>query len=148
MSQIKIIKQGRLGRLADTLMKPVMFVLQGNFTEVPQRTHRWNNQHLNNYNVSQLKASQIIIVPGDPEAKQRWFGFIPLFHMPLFGGWTKFVVIKPVDEVAEWYIGWVAYDALGLSKIPLQGAVRVCVGPSKVSSSDLMRKESRSHSGW
>lgn len=129
MTRIPFKKQGHLGRIADMLMVPVMYLLQGNFRETPQRTHRWNNHHLRNLEVDHLDADNILFVDGDPGANERWFGPIPLFHMPVFGGWKKFVVVEPVHQVDEWFIGWVAFDALGVSRIPLQGPVRLGIGP-------------------
>lgn len=126
---MKIRSQGLVGRAADYLMMPVMYLLQGNFREVPQRTHRWNNIHLQYVNIADLHADKVVIVPGVPYAQRRWFGPIPLFHMPIFGGWKKFIVLEPVNQTDEWYIGWVAFDALGLSKIPLSDAARLGIGP-------------------
>lgn len=129
MSTIPIVRQGAVGRMADWLMTPVMYALQGNFSEQPQRTHRWNNQHLCNFDISHLRAHDIVIVEGDIGANKRWLGPLPLFHMPVFGGWSKFVVLEPSIPVTEWYVGWVAFDALGVSMIPLNGPVRLGIGP-------------------
>lgn len=129
MAKIQIEKQGVLGRIADWFMVPVMYVLQGNFQERPQQTHRWNNQQLHNYDVRYLEARDIIIVPGDCGANERWWGILPRFHMPILGGWDKFVVLQPQEPIAEWYVGWVAFDTLGVSKIPLDGPVRLGIGP-------------------
>lgn len=129
MHKIVVKKQGFLGKIFDYLFIPVMYLLQGNFREVPQRTHRWNNVHLQNFDISNLIAEKIEIVEGQPGAHQRWLGPIPLFHMPVFGGWKKFVVLKPKVDIDEWYIGWVAFDALGYSKIPLKDSVRMGLGP-------------------
>lgn len=129
MKAIPIKTQGVWGKIADRAMMPLMYLLQGNISESPQRTHRWNNQHLQNYQISDLQADKIEIVAGDTGAHRRWFGPIPLFHMPVFGGWKKFVILQPKMPAKEWYIGWVAFDALGVSMIPLQGPVRVGIGP-------------------
>ena len=122
-------KQGVIGRMADYLMLPVMYLLQGNFNEIPQRTHRWNNQHLNNHTIKHLHANMIEIIQGVPGEYRRWFVPIPLYHMPIIGGWKKFVVLQPKKDIGEWYVGWVAFDALGLSKIPINGSVRTGIGP-------------------
>lgn len=126
---IKIKRQSFLGRIADGLMVPIMYLLQGNFRELPQRTHRWNNVHLKSVQISDLHAEKIIFFDGDSRAHRRWLGPIPLFHMPVFGGWKKFGVIEPVDEVDEWFIGWLAFDIVGISQIPLSGPVRIGLGP-------------------
>lgn len=129
MQRIPVQTQGVIGRMADYLMVPIMYFLQGNISESPQRTHRWNNQHLRNMQIADLHADKIEIVPGVPGAHRRWLGPIPLFHMPLFGGWKKFVVLQPKLEIPEWYVGWIAFDTLGVSKVPLSGPVRLGVGP-------------------
>jgi len=54
---------------------------------------------------------------------------VPHFHMPIFGGWKTFVVIKPKIPQSTWYVGWVIGDFMGLSKIPLVDQVRLCRGP-------------------
>ena len=128
-TRIPIKRQGFIGWFADICMMPLMYALQGTIRELPQRTHRWNNQHLRNLEVDHLHANKVLIVSGDSEARDRWFGPIPLFHMPIFGGWKKFVVVHPKNRSAEWFVGWVAFDALGVSKIPVAGPVRVCIGP-------------------
>jgi len=129
VKRIPVQKQSPVGFIGDMLMLPVMYMLQGNISEIPQRTHRWNNVHLNNYQITDLQADKIEIISGHQQASRRWLGPIPLFHMPIFGGWKKFVVLQPKSEIEEWYIGWVAFDALGISKIPLAGSVRLGLGP-------------------
>jgi hypothetical protein len=129
MSFFKPKPQGIVGRIADFAMLPVMYMLQGNFRESPQRTHRWNNLHLNNADINIFHAGMTESVAGDPEALSRWFGPIPLFHMVIFGGWKKFVVLQPKILQTEWFVGWVVGDAFGLSQVPLDGRVRLGIGP-------------------
>jgi hypothetical protein len=126
---IQLRKQGLVGRTVDYLMVPIMYLLQGNFHEVPQRTHRWNNQHLKSEDVTDFDADMTLSVEGDATALGRWFGPIPLFHMMIFGGWKKFVVIKPTVPQSEWFVGWVVSDAFGVSQIPIRDAVRLGLGP-------------------
>lgn len=129
MTRLPVKQQGTIGFVADMLMLPFMYLLQGTIAEVPQRTHRWNNLHLRNLEIDHLEADKIVIVPGDSRAKRRWLGPIPLFHMPILGGWDTFVVLEPQDYRGEWFVGWVAFDVLGMSKIPLAGPVRLGIGP-------------------
>lgn len=126
---IKFKPQTRVGAFADMLMMPIMYLLQGNFSELPQRTHRWNNRHLKNLDITDLHIEKMAVAMGVPGAHERWLGPIPLFHMPVFGGWRKFVVLEPVEKTDIWFVGWVAFDALGVSKIPLKNSVRLGVGP-------------------
>ena len=37
------VPQDAYGYLADIAISPVMYLFQGNYTEIPQRTHVWNN---------------------------------------------------------------------------------------------------------
>jgi len=79
-------KQGLVGWVADICMVPVMYVLQGNIREVPQRTHFWNNQKLAVTDVENINPKLLITIAGNPNAVSRWFGPVPIFHMPIFGG--------------------------------------------------------------
>lgn len=129
MSLLRPIQQGIAGRIADSLMVPIMYLLQGNFREVPQRTHRWNNMHLNNSDVASLDADLIETVPADEDASTWWIGPIPHFHMPVLGGWNKFVVLSPRISQTEWFVGWILSDSIGLSRIPIKQSVRLGIGP-------------------
>lgn len=129
-------RQGLVGWLADMLILPIMYLLQGNFSEVPQRTHIWNNQKFKS-------ATELLIVralpkihfESEPSARQRRLGFIPIFHMPAFGGWKKFVVLAPDDTSEPWFIGWLPTDGeqAGISRTPLTGPVRMTIGDGPVS---------------
>ncbi len=53
--------------------------------------------------------------------------------MPILGGWGSLVVLTPHDpETREWFVGWVTHDAIGISRIPLTGQVRLLRGPNEV----------------
>lgn len=57
--------------------------------------------------------------------------------MPRFGGWRKFVVLRPKHSTAwqegdVWYIGWDCGLDCGVSMIPLRGEVRMLVGKKDV----------------
>lgn len=125
-------QQGFVGKCADYLMMPLMYVLQGNFRESPQRTHRWNNIHLAAQELHFLEDEQMVSVKEDETASARWRAFLPIFHIPLFGGWKQFVVLEPTSPQDIWFVGWVAGDVAGVSTIPLTGPVRVLRGASPV----------------
>lgn len=131
MSLLRPIQEGIAGRIADSLMMPIMYLLQGNVSEVPQRTHFWNNLHLKNTDAFGLDATMFETVSSDPRATRRWLGPLPLFHMAIFGGWEQFVVLTPKIHKETWFVGWIAGDAFGLSKIPLTGSVRLGIGPAQ-----------------
>lgn len=70
----------------------------------------------------------------DPTAVARLlFGFIPLFHCPICGGWRHYVVLQPIDYTPEWYVGWLSEDANGVSLLPNKGPVRVVEGAKPAS---------------
>ena len=131
MSLLRPRQQGTLGRIADFSMVPIMYLLQGNVSEVPQRTHFWNNLHLKNVDAFGFDAALFETVSSDPSATRRWLGPLPLFHMAIFGGWKQFVVVVPKEKQETWFVGWIAGDAFGLSQIPLVGPVRLGVGPAQ-----------------
>lgn len=112
-------------------MVPVMYLLQGTFREVPQRTHVWNNVR---WQANWYHQPWFLTFDGDPEAAPpRVFGFIPRFHMRIFGGWKKFVVLEPVQPIVDWHVGWSCpVNGDGLSLITISRRVRVTIGPGAV----------------
>jgi len=132
MPAIKIKPQGLLSRMGDYLMLPLMYVLQGNFRESPQRTHYWNNISLNATDLRALEDEQLVNVTEAVDASPRWKVFLPIFHIPIFGGWKHYVVIEPTVPQDCWFVGWIAGDLAGLSRIPLVGPVRVLRGATPV----------------
>lgn len=129
-------EQRVVGSLADKFMVPMMYLLQGNFREIPQRTHCWNNYKIKGAEASlDLLDFPLLKVSGEPIAiRRRVFGFIPAFHMAIFGGWRKFVVFEPGEHNYDWFIGWhdkSSYDT-GISMVPIRGRVRMLVGPTDV----------------
>ena len=124
--------QGFIGRIADWLLLPVMYLLQGTVWEKPQRTHVWNNTKFKQSALrSQLSDESLLVHPGEPGANAPfWFG-IPRFHMPLFGGWRKFIVLE-TPSLGAWHVGWVTtHGFVGVSRVPINGPVRVLIGPGE-----------------
>lgn len=126
--KISISSETKLQKFGDVCMIPIMYFLQMNLFETPQRTHFWNNTKFPTASFHWLEADDLVSVPGDTAAVRRWFGYVPIFHMPIFGGWKKYVVIAPTDPIAEWYVGWVAGDTAGVSNIKLSTPVRLLLG--------------------
>lgn len=114
-------------------MLPIMYLTQCTLREVPQRTHRWNNQKFVPNNSLDKEAK--VRVKGDTKAlRTRWLGFVPLFHIPIFGGWREYVVLEPLEDTVRWHVGWsIPTDArmngYWISNIPQRGAVRMLRGP-------------------
>lgn len=120
--------------LLDWLMMPIMWTLQCCRIEALQRTRRWNNHHLDGSDVEYLDRGDMVFHRGDPNAHRPWLlGVIPLFHLPCLGGWKQYVVIRPRDHLTiGWHVGWIAGEhAIGVSRIPLSGRVKVLVGPGE-----------------
>ncbi len=117
-------------RTLDRVLRPLMRFIAGPraWFEEPQQTHFWNNQKLETFPTTWV--SYLLQVPGDSTAASRWlFGFIPVFHIPIFGGWKRYVVIEPLDYVGTWHPGWVAVDVVGCSRVSVRGSVRLLQCP-------------------
>jgi hypothetical protein len=129
MGSVPFTPQGWTGRLADACMTPVMYLLQGQTAEVPQRTHIWNNKKFQDGALAWLDSEMMCTVAADLCAQKR--GNLPRFHMPILGGWKNFVVLAPLVHESEWFVGWKSDDVSGLSLIPLFNQVRVLRGPEE-----------------
>jgi len=121
----------------DVLMVPWMHLLAWSL-ETPQRTHFWNNRKLIWSQVKNLEKCKMVNCAGDPDAKQRWWWkIIPIFHMPILGGWKRYVALQPLERCRKtpWYIGWKCHDVIGVSQVPIQGPkgpVRTLRGPKNI----------------
>lgn len=110
-----------------------MYIVSGTFREAPQQTHRWNNLRLNPSQVDGLVDDMKVFCSGARFAKIGWKFKIPLFHIPIFGGWKDYVVLQPDDDNQHWHIGWLTCDIVGISRIRVRGPIRVLLGPEDVS---------------
>lgn len=134
---IFVLPLGRLAKLADVALVPIMYLVSMSFVDAPQRTHFWNNTKLGPYDVVYLTQEMVVFLRA-VKARKPWLAkFIPLFHMPIIGGWKQYVVLKPVHYNEEpfegdWYIGWSTLDLIGVSRIPNKGPVRLLRGPAPV----------------
>lgn len=129
--KIDVRPLGRLERIADVLMVPIMYLISGTFTETPQQTHFWNNTKLTAKDVAHLNDDGKVSCAGDEFANARWWHRFPLFHAPLFGGWKEYIVLQS-DSAQDWHVGWIADDVIGVSRIKICGPVRVLRGPGDV----------------
>ncbi len=133
MTSLDIPPLGWTAKLADICMVPIMWLLSGAPLERPQRTHFWNNCKFDPQHFEELHPFiKMVYTDGDPATiSQGWFRF----HLPLFGGWRKYIVIEPkAANTDKWRIGWCVADEsnipvlLGISRIELRGSVRVLRG--------------------
>lgn len=118
---------GFWARLADLLMTPIMYAVSGTLKEESQRTHRWNNTKL--AEINWLCKTGLVRCEGI--GKKRWYESL-VFHMPIFGGWRNYVVLRPRNPQGEWYVGWRVNGKVGISRFRIKGAVRMLVGPDDV----------------
>jgi hypothetical protein len=131
-------RQGFWGRLADLLALPLMYILQGNFREVPQRTHFWNNVKFKDDSIEVgylMPHIWLLEFRGITRTSPRYlFGLFPVFHIPILGGWKTFKVLRPKSCGGEYFIGWwsPAEQLFGVSKVTQTGSVRVLIGPDDV----------------
>lgn len=134
MNTIEVPPLGWFARSADIIMVPIMYLLSGTLSEAPQRTHRWNNMKLTHADFEHLVNSMRVNVDAVVGLNRRSFWGIPIFHLPIFGGWKNYVVLKPCHEVLTWWhVGWSTKEACGITRINLKGPVRVLLGQSNVS---------------
>lgn len=130
---IKVKPQSSISKIADVLMIPVMYFLQGNVREIPQRTHLWNYQTLQASETGELNPAYSVTLDKDPSAIRQFIRLIPIFHMPLLGGWKNFVVLQPLDPVhTYWNVGWMLGNLVQASRIPIRDKVRLLTPPSPV----------------
>jgi hypothetical protein len=121
-----------------------MYLAQGTVREVPQRTHRWNNYKY--HPAATLAKEAKVRVKGDPKAlREAWLGLIPLFHIPILGGWREYVVLEPAEDTVKWHVGWgqavnMGMSEYGVSSITLRGGVRMLRGPKTVCFFGLTRR--------
>lgn len=121
---------GRIARIANVLMVPLMYILSGTFKEKPQQTHRWTNCKFGLERVKHLDR-QIMASFLGRKGIRLWKPLI--MHMPIFGGPRHFVVLKPeMDGSEEWHIGWILPNRAAVSRILLRGPVRMLWGPEDV----------------
>lgn len=130
---LRVRAQGPLGRWADLYFEGIMRRISGAPKEATQKTHRWNNHHLKEGQVAHLTVEWMIYHSGDPNART-----VPrvevlsgaLAHATKFGGWQRYLVLAPVSGHQSWYIGWRWHGGAGVSRVPINGSVRVLVGPT------------------
>lgn len=118
-------------------MAPLMYLVQGCF-EKPQQTHVWNNiKFRTDEERAIFNRDSMLTIHGDPTiCSGRWYSLgkigirIPIFHIPILGGWREYVVVAPQDPcVGLWCPGWWTPDVVGVSQLRSRGAVRLLRGP-------------------
>lgn len=135
MTKIQVRPLPWFAPIVDIPVKQVMYVLSGTRKELPQSTHRYNNQKLTPSDVKYLikDDKSTVYQNGSPNACEPWKYGLPIFHIPILGGWREYVVLEPVKAIRPWHLGWISEDfAVGVSQIPLEGPVRPLIGQKDV----------------
>ncbi|MFZ3301804.1 MAG: hypothetical protein WA152_03775 [Microgenomates group bacterium] len=87
----------------DLFLRPLMYLLQGNFSEIPQETHPW---HVKRFT---WKEKGVLIEGNDRESRFGQSGLpkrFGLFHMPILGGLKKYVILENKNYINYWNVGW------------------------------------------
>ena len=106
-------------KVIDFLLTPFMWIL-GGFATPLQETHRW---HIMKWKWQNNKG--LIVKASDKKAKFDHTSGFGLFHMPIFGGLTKYVVIEAKGFDKYWRVGW--SEQIHLLKIK-QNQIKLLVG--------------------
>ncbi len=99
---MKIPKVNIVFRFLDFLLWPIMFLLSG-FKFPVQESHPW---HVKKW---KWKENGVKVLGNDSQALfgqseiSKYFG---LYHMPIFGGLKKYVVLENNNFKKYWNIGW------------------------------------------
>lgn len=132
MNRIKIRPLNKLEFSLDAILYPVMRVLAPR-SESIQRTHRWNNHHLDRSLVSTLDVAKCALVFGDQNAISRRAAADVRFHSTRLGGWKQFVVLGRTEDHGEpWYVGWLSSSVFGVSRYRQEGYCRCLRGSDDV----------------
>lgn len=130
---LRVRPQGSFGRWLDARFEKIMRFVLGVPLEATQRTHRWNNHHLNEERVAHLYSDLMVRHEGDPGARKLPPVTIlagAVSHLTRFGGWQRYLVVAPKDlNAGSWYIGWRWDGSAGVSRVQNTGAARVLIGP-------------------
>ncbi len=111
-------------KILDGLLVPIMYLLQGNFYNIPNQTHFWNNKKIFLSDLKDFREDWMIKDAGVVGVKRRYWGIIPISHIPILGGWRKKMILKPslfCKKGTVWHIGWLSDDGVsGVSLIPIE----------------------------
>ena len=121
-------RESATGKFFTKCFRPIMRWLSGASTEEPQSTHFWNCHRISLSCFAKLNQLAIEIQADQTACRRYKWKVIPIFHMPRFGGWKKYIVLEPVEQVDEWFVGWSDGKAHGISRIPVTGKVRTLKG--------------------
>ena len=104
---MKILELSPLFKFCDLCLMPFMHLLNG-FKKPIQETHTW---HAYDVDKEFLVNNKGKFVKGlDSESKFDHHSSLGLYHMPILGGLTKYVVIEVGDFKDHWHVAWKGGD--------------------------------------
>lgn len=105
-------------RVFDYLLYPFMWLV-GGFKLPVQETHPW---HVKRWS---WKNKGLIVNKKDIKARFGHEAPLGLFHMPIFGGLSKYVVVEASGYNKYWHVGWEGF----IHKLPIkQNKIALLVG--------------------
>lgn len=117
-------------KIVDYILLPIMWVLCG--CRDLQESHLW---HIQRFDCPFIQDSAGVTIVGDETswAQER---HLALFHMPIFGGWKKYITLEVQKFDNYWHVGWKVkyFDVKRREKCEIQklkifnNQIRVLVG--------------------
>jgi hypothetical protein len=119
-----------IGKVADLCLWPIMRLATGSLREAPQETHAWNLIRLTDEEIGSIDRTKVFVCEADRSvpAYRKIF-----FHLPVLGGWRRFIVLKPRGPSRRYRMGWILGTPRALaqmSRLDLQGPVRLLIWPA------------------
>jgi len=91
----------------DQVLEPIMLILGGFKKDSVQQTHPW---HVRNIDPNLISKENSLSFEGSDYYTIYKTQKGPGFHIPILGGWKKYVVLEVESSNTPWYIGWIVYD--------------------------------------
>ena len=122
-------------RIIDFCMLPIMFLLGWLRRDAMQETHAWHVWR--DFRSGDINQALSVKYTGSDRTFHRHYVF--LFHVPMLGGWKKYLVVQPHDKKLDYRIGWIVYDKKRLKRVGVQRLIvhkqpiRILSGPANYS---------------
>lgn len=113
----KIPETNILTDTLDLILAPFMWFLNG-FKYPLQETHKWHVESLDNFKLDSKKA--LNITKTDKTAKYSHGSPFGLFHMPIFGGLTNYIVVQASGYKKHWHIIWGGENGFQIHKLAIR----------------------------
>jgi hypothetical protein len=124
VENMRVKPLGPVARWIDAKLEPLMRFVSGAPDEAPQQTHNWNRTPLSVEQAQRLQPGLMLQYEGNKDGMQG--RRVIMHHVPILGGWRKYVVVKPPRE-GTWYLGWQTWEFTQVSRISLTTPARILV---------------------